>query len=711
MKHLLLTAALIAASSLCFAPSAAAHGGKYIGPADTVPPGGGGGGGGAGAPGAPPPGAPAPTAPGGGAAQTPGVPPGAPNQPKRPNTGTGLEAGPDLTLWQYWWGFNKASYLQLKAAIHGRAVFTGTDDFYLGAGQLDLARESMAPSRVTIREEIVPALLEVLRTERANDILDGSLIALAKIGDEVGEDGSRPMSAAIKPFLSDSSQQLAETAAIALGILGNDSIEEVELLMHLVANRAPELRAEHGVQLDGTIPTRTRAFAAYGLGLIGARADATLRVRIVDELVSLLDGEGKRLPTRDLPVACVISMGLTPLAFDSAAEAASSATGWKRPEQVTTLADQVAFLMHFFEDSRGNNFLVRAHVPMAVARLLATAPEAEALRTRVAQRFLEATQRRSDAAREIQQSCVQALGVLADCDADALDVEIREALMAVADGGLADQQARFFAMIALAQAAGRPGAGQGDELAGLHALGKSNPRSFLMAKLSKGRSATRTWAALSLAVLERSLADAGRETSDDARDALRASLEQSKSPNEVGAFAIAIGLLRDDGAAGTLRDKLERMGDDEARGHCAVALGMVDDLGSIERMQEIVRKSKYKPDLMRSVAIGLGLLGDKRLVGTLVEVLEQSDSLSGQAAIASALGFIGDRESVEPLIAMLRDETKTNIARGFAAAALGGVADKSALPWNTPIAAGINYRANTTTLTSPSLGTGILDLL
>jgi len=42
--------------------------------------------------------------------------------------------------------------------------------------------------------------------------------------------------------------------------------------------------------------------------------------------------------------------------------------------------------------------------------------------------------------------------------------------------------------------------------------------------------------------------------------------------------------------------------------------------------------------------------------------------------------------------------------------ALGIVADKEPLPWNSKISTNINYRANTTTLTGDN-GTGILDIL
>jgi HEAT repeat protein len=92
-------------------------------------------------------------------------------------------------------------------------------------------------------------------------------------------------------------------------------------------------------------------------------------------------------------------------------------------------------------------------------------------------------------------------------------------------------------------------------------------------------------------------------------------------------------------------------------------------------------------------------------------MLNEASGLSSQAAISSALGFIGDARSIDPLIELLKDKQKTDLARGFAAVALGIVADKEDLPWNTKISVNINYRASTPTLTSPDVGTGILDIL
>ena len=77
--------------------------------------------------------------------------------------------------------------------------------------------------------------------------------------------------------------------------------------------------------------------------------------------------------------------------------------------------------------------------------------------------------------------------------------------------------------------------------------------------------------------------------------------------------------------------------------------------------------------------------------------------------IASALGFIGDRRTISPLVKMLFNPELTEISRAFAAVALGGVADKEPLPWNSKIGTDMNYRAAVETLTNQV--NGILDIL
>lgn len=93
----------------------------------------------------------------------------------------------------------------------------------------------------------------------------------------------------------------------------------------------------------------------------------------------------------------------------------------------------------------------------------------------------------------------------------------------------------------------------------------------------------------------------------------------------------------------------------------------------------------------------------------LKHLTEGEPNLAKLSAVASALGFIGDARTVAPLKKMLFDEKLGDLSRAFAAVALGGVADKEPLPWNSKIGTNMNYRASVETLTNRS--TGILDIL
>src|SRR4051812_15762083 len=124
MKKLILVSALVVAGSLCLQGISSGHGGTYRGPGDTVPPGGGGGGGGAG-PSSPGPSGPrtgGPSGPAGPGPATGGPATGGPAaRPAGPSTGSG-PGGPNLDLWEFWWGFNKDQYLNLKSAIYQGVV-------------------------------------------------------------------------------------------------------------------------------------------------------------------------------------------------------------------------------------------------------------------------------------------------------------------------------------------------------------------------------------------------------------------------------------------------------------------------------------------------------------------------------------------------------------------------------------------------------------
>lgn len=702
MKRMLLFVALVSGLTLGLGGLTFGHGGQYRGPGDTVPPGGGGGGGGGGpsSPGPSGPGSPGPSGPSSPGPVGPGSPGAGPSGPSSgPVSGGGGQPGPDLTAWTFWWEFNKEPYLNLKDNIHSGGVSSGSDSFFLGMGQKDQAKSSLRPSENQIRQQIVPALLAALETETNNDIVTGCMIALAKIGDPKTEDGSSQMEPVLKKFLQDSNQEISETAAVSLGILAADAA--VSTLTDLL------LDSSEGRKLVGQpeVNYRTRAFAGYGLGLIGAKTDdESVRQEIVKNLIEAIDTDATK--QRDLKVAAIVALGLVPL-DTLTAELAEGEEAAPHNSRMAT----VDYLMTFLKDE-GRQRLNRAHVATAVVRLLdgVEGAEAEAKREEVAKDFLGRLTKSSKESNEVKQSIALALGKLGDLDPKGLDADIRKSLMAVPKQ-ISDRQARFFSMISIAQLGAR--LGESTEIE--KSLGEVSK--YLSGQLVKAKGDTGPWAGLAMGVFGAGLQDlenAGPEVSgavSAAQTAVRSKLKDEKSAGRVGAYAVAAGIMQDREAEEILVQKMTSLGSPEAQGYCAVALGLMDATSAKEEIRKLVGGSKYKPDLLKQAAIGLGLMGDKAVVQELITMLEDAPSLATQAALASALGFIGDRDSVDPLVTMLENKDLTDVARGFAAVALGIVADKELLPWNAKIATDLNYRASTTTLNQPDSGNGIINIL
>jgi HEAT repeat protein len=715
MKKLLLLAALAAGGTLGLQQISAAHGGTYRGPGDTVPPGGGGGGGGGGpgspggapsSPGPAGPSSPAPVSPGG--ANAPSA------QPGTPTTGAGA-SGADLTLWQFWWGFNKEPYLNLKSKIRGSGVATGSDEFFLGAGSKQNAKDTKRPGEEKIQGSVVPALLKAIENERNNDIITGCLIALAKIGDKSSEGGESRFENVIKGFLGDPTQEIAETAATALGILGNES--SIPTLVALMFDRtSPDGSVDpHKLVKSTSVPMRTRAFATYGLGLIGANATSNeVRQQIAEHLMDML--VEPELSTRDVKVGAMIALGLTPIDIAAADAVLETTEGDEsNHKHVLSRQAQIEFILDYFDPSKmranekNRHWFTVSHAPTAMARLLRDVPEESGLKKKVAAALISAIGTHSKLQNEIQQSCVLALGQIGDCDSgksadDGVDVEIRKELVRMVKEG--DEQSRRYALISMAQVGSRRGTGE-EPWGGMREI-----RNELMAQMAKGRSQIKPWAALSLGVLGYALSERGEAQEESVNRALLSSCDEEKTPEQVGAYCLALGLRKYPDARELILDVLiERFGgSDDARGEAAVALGLLGDRASIQPIQEVISESKYKPELLKQAAIGLGLLGDSEIVPELVAMLAESKGLATQAAISSALGVIGDARSIDPLVALLENGQLTDRARGFAAVALGIVCDKEDLPWNSRIAVNTNYRANTVTLTGEE-GTGILDIL
>ncbi|MBL9079002.1 MAG: HEAT repeat domain-containing protein [Planctomycetes bacterium] len=679
--HRLLVTTWTAVSLLA---SAHAHGGQYRGPTDVKPPsgnsgsGGTGGGGAAGSAGGS--GAPAPSGGLTGGPATAGA------------GGTGIGAAPrgvtlddDLTRWEFWWEFGKDPFLRLRDAVAGDRVPFGAEDPLLNPRFRHLHGAIERPTDGDL-QQATETLARALQRASDRDTISACLVALAKIG----RDGTAwRLHDVLVPFLARNDQEQRETAALALGIARRGDPATLDLLADLVRDTEAGRRAS----AQAAVNERTRAFAAYALGL---QLQSLRRPAPALRVVGVLRGVvGDATLGWNLRVAAIEALALFPADWHGAA--------------ADTLRDTIVddFRRYFAADVGPGEQLVQAHVPTALARLLGRDdPRAAAWR----QRFASELERglRGEAAPaatgktnvHIAQSCALALGDLSPPWAAAGDAGEAVALLLLrVHQEHRDQQTRAFAMLSLAR------------------LGGPLARDALLRELDDAQTVLELpWIGLALGVwTARSLApdaDGSRRDPDrTVQTALRRSFAAARTPTALGALGLALGLAQaGDGAASvraTLRDQAHR---DDLAGYLALALGLMGDVDAIGDIRALMAASARRPQVLQQAVRALGLLGDHTVVPELCRALEHPEpSLVRLSAIASALGQIGDRRSLPRLGAMLEDARLTPLTRAFAAVAIGMVGDKDPLPWNAAYATCTNYRAATETLTDGAAG--ILDIL
>jgi HEAT repeat protein len=601
----------------------------------------------------------------------------------------------DLTQWNYWWTYNQDPYLALKARIQGTGSETGGDGWFLGEGQ-KTQKATLRPTEDQIRTRIVPALLDVLAKETNNDLVQSAMLALAKIGDGGDPAETMRVEAAILVRLKDSLQLVRESAALALGVLA--SPRSIPTLAHLLW----DTDSGHELVKSSEVPYRLRAFAAYGLGLIGARATSEVDRQVVVAILRRAI-ESDRTSTRDVEVACLLAIGLVPLETYAPA-GTPPATGRHLPPPESSRQAQLDYVLAILRDDEREQ-TSRAQCPITLARLLAGVPEPvhAQYRALIADDLLERIERDRERP-EVVQSAVLALGALGTNDGhDTLDAHIRRVLAGV-PRDVSEPQARAFAFMALADAGGRAGADPSHD-------GLDSTRAFLMDQIVNGRNTLQPWASLAAGVLCHDVErlDPNNSVLDPLRRILRLGLEDERRHDRIGAYALGAGLAGCEESAPHLMHLLEKSLPDDVRGDVALGLGLLGHTEAIEPLRAVVEHAEYRPELLRKGAIALGLLGDKEIGPRLVRMLEDARSLATQSAITGALAFVGDRRSVDPLLRLLASRLATERSRAFAAAALGGVADKELLPWNSKIGFGVNYRAAPATLTDPLAGNGVLD--
>jgi hypothetical protein len=216
----------------------------------------------------------------------------------------GTEVGPDLTTWEFWWEWNRDDLLARSRTARTRSEQDADD----GGSTEDAAprrgARAIRPTRAEIVHEVVPTLLRTLQVAQwrpgERDLVRACLMALARIDAAPDHISLLPVLAA---HLRSDDVLVRATAALALGIAAIPGDEARDLLIALALDSATG-QASCG----GPVDERTRAFALYGLGLVGRRSQQLASKRLVfATLRTMLESDP--LPPPNLQVAALQACG------------------------------------------------------------------------------------------------------------------------------------------------------------------------------------------------------------------------------------------------------------------------------------------------------------------------------------------------------------------------------------------------------------------
>ncbi|MEW6741742.1 MAG: HEAT repeat domain-containing protein [Planctomycetota bacterium] len=583
----------------------------------------------------------------------PGAPGGGAGSGRGARTGgfSKRRAGEGFEQWEFWWEYNKEPYLDLRVRLRDRGALPGSGGLVSGPDRHVGHAISNRTTPDDFKNLVLPVLKEAL-TEEDADVVDSAVLAIAR--SLPGDEGHLALDEIVKTLAhkQDSAQQ---SATLALGVLGDERARPI--LLELMWD-TPSARSFLGD--IRRMPPMIRGFAALSLGMIGHPDDVWPLIYAIN---SEPDSE------RDLKSCALLALGMI-------------------------RENQEAIIKCLLDVMGEPNMdrLLRSLAPMALANLNTAEARAAGLAP-----LLEAL--RSDTTdNDMVRSSVLALGKLATMS----DTEVLNSLYAII-ANHSDVQARHWAYIALGQIAARDWK---------HYCANEKAHTQLLQTLLNDLTAPakrthQPWAALALAIYlyEYRREDAYADHIFTAIKTLTEAFRNSTNPSYRGAIAIALGLLDAKETAPELLSVLESSQYEVLRGYIAVALGLMGNVEAAPKLRAMIGREGLDWRFRLNLARGLGLMNDVESLDTLLGLLAKATTISEIASLAQAIGLIGDRSALEPLINIVRDTGRPGMVRGFAAVALGLLAEKTPLPWNARISVGLNYRSRTQAIAE------ILDIL
>jgi hypothetical protein len=554
--------------------------------------------------------------------------------------------------------------------------------------------------------EVYPALLSALDSTKDVDLQASCLLALAKLGSPPEALRATlelpPLEVVVSPYLRAANERVRDLAVLALGISGEAHF--APLLCSIARDRPLGRNAIRGRKVD----RRTRTFATYALGLLGAQSHRRAERALVEHDLRLIAAEN--IKTADLLVASTISLGWCPLPVLPAAEEEGGATPGGREATIRALLD--------LADARKVDFRGSAQIPVAVARLIAAPLDSSGgsqpvgasarmaeLRDEVVTRFsAELHGPRAEKLATTREGLAQALGLLVLDIPSGADLAAIEKLTTVARTG--QETEALLAMVALARICGRSSLERGQTARDL--------RKTLTQLAMEGSTLQQASALLALGIADDRAQASGHPPALGTR-AFLAKRARSGLPSQSTAAAVALGLTGDGRNGAAIRRGLTS-GDFIDRGARAIAAAMLKDAKALETIRSELRTNLYRPYLTRDFATALALVGDTSLVPTLVDRLVGAMFIPERVAAVQAFEWCTDPAAADALLFVLTERRLSSkpiddTSRAFAASALGNLCARDPLRWNTRLALDVVWNAAPPSLTDARNGGGVLDVL
>jgi hypothetical protein len=550
-------------------------------------------------------------------------------------------------------------FLEMRSVVRRGAG--STDHAWVGGLWASRVEDVNAPTPAQKEYLIRPGLERLRGDDLDKDVQSEILIALGRISVHAEES-----SEVLREYLRAPSQDLAQSAILGLGLLG-DEVAWNALHALLVDDAQGRWLADAPAGVSQPL----RSWAALATGLGASKWSEEVRAEAIQTL-SALANESSSDP--ELQASLIVAWGT---ALNQADLASHNA------------------LMALMNDGSVNQS-VRALVPAALARA-AHGDDGLAESTRV--ELLRILQ--SDTPATVRQGAIRALALLPE-SLEEHESKVIATLSALAKDARTPAESHY-ALLSLAELAV-----QSEDVAQIEATA-----SLLTAQLEAKTPERAAWAAVALGVLgaEQPLwAGIAKVRSERA---LLSQLVEGRDEELRGACAISLGLIGQANAAQSLRRIVEAGDHPSLAGHAAVALGLLGDQEALPLLTAQLERSAHRPTLLEQTAVGLALLNAEELHGQLLRMLAPRDgalpTLAEVTAASRGLAMIGNARTAPFLLTALDNDNLTPNSRALATRALGYVADADPTPWQLRLLPGLNLTALPSSVLDWEGGAGLLN--